>query len=422
MRWITNGGGGNSAQAGIVRRLLALIFSPPVGGRKRCSRFELSSEAVAEACNGQAITDVHESFQPYYVAFEESEVAKELNIQQDELHSVLAHFAHRAKGHVALHSKFPTQMKLRFFRTDPEELAQQDVLLKKIMPLARKHGGVYTVDTAKALAQLGGQPSQLSNGLWQAQGDEFSVEKAEYGYMVAVLRPADEALVESWVADIVSINQIAHRNSITKLDSVYCAFVRACEAAVAEPVGTSTSSPPAGSTSAEHGGQANSPNDVLLGIIDAYFAATSDPCSVVAGDGREQVRMLRQALGADYIPPARSQQSMQDGNHSAGSTNSGSKRQELEGNAVYSVVTRLMAGQDWPTLPSDDPSAISHAVAQFLAGIGTPMLPAKKWKDHRCWGRFKEYHDFECLEELVGSAHARFQSARAAQRAKAAGL
>jgi len=175
-------------------------------------------------------------------------------------------------------------------------------------------------------------------------------------------------------------------------------------------------------TSAELGAEASSPNNVLTSVIDAYFAATSDPTAVVAGDGREQVRMLRQALGADYIPPTRTQQSMQEGSHSGGSTYSGGKRQELEGNAVYSVVARLMAGQDWPTLPSDDPSAISHAVAQFLAGIGTPMLPAKKWKDHRCWGRFKEFQDFECLEELVGSAHARFQSARAAQRAKAAGL
>ena len=35
----------------------------------------------------------------------------------------------------------------------------------------------------KAIAAMGGTAGQLSNGLWQARGDEFSVEKADFGYM-----------------------------------------------------------------------------------------------------------------------------------------------------------------------------------------------------------------------------------------------
>lgn len=31
---------------------------------------------------------------------------------------------------------------------------------------------------------MGGTAGQLSNGLWQARGDEFSVEKADFGYLV----------------------------------------------------------------------------------------------------------------------------------------------------------------------------------------------------------------------------------------------
>lgn len=36
---------------------------------------------------------------------------------------------------------------------------------------------------SQAIAAMGGTAGQLSNGLWQARGDEFSVEKADFGYM-----------------------------------------------------------------------------------------------------------------------------------------------------------------------------------------------------------------------------------------------
>lgn len=35
----------------------------------------------------------------------------------------------------------------------------------------------------EAIAAMGGTAGQLSNGLWQARGDEFSVERADFGYM-----------------------------------------------------------------------------------------------------------------------------------------------------------------------------------------------------------------------------------------------
>lgn len=405
MRMMTCGGGGNSSQASVVRRLLSIVFSETTTGgpakARRCSRHELSPEAAAEACNGEAVPEVPGSWKPYYVAFDEAEIAKDLNIQQDELHSVLAHFAHKARSHIILHSKFPTKMKLRFFRTDPEELAKQDPFLRKIVPIAKASGGVHTVDTARALALLGGQPSQLSNGLWQAQGDEFSIEKADYGYMVAVLRPADEALVETWVSQVVSINQIAHRNGVAKLDAVYCALARAAGAG-------------AGATNCESEAE-HKPGTVLANLIDAYFGAMSDPSAAVAGDVVEQRQLLRSALGDEYNP---ARVSIAAGHTivtpSAGSTTE--DRLQLEANAVYSVVARLVIDKDWPKLPTDDASSVAHAAAQFLAGIGSQMMPAKKWKDHRCWGKFKEFRDFELLEELVQSAYVKLQKLQALQK------
>jgi len=420
MRWVSSGNGGNSSQASNVRRLMSLLFGPVGDGRrKKCSRHELSPEAVAEACNGEALKDLPESWQPYYVSFEESVVSKEVDIPQDELHSVLAHFAHRAKGHVVLHSKFPTRMKLRFFKTEPAELAQSDPLLRKILPIMKVVGGVHTFDTAQALAKLGGQPSQLSNALWQAQGDEFSVEKDEFGYMLAVLRPADEVCVEQWVTDIVSINQIAHRTSIGKLDAAYIALARAAEASVDADEGSP--SPPLGNSSEADAIEATSADAVLTSLIDEYFGATGDPSSVVAGDGREHARLLKQALGDEYrasAPPTQPGSSPR-ASQSASSNGVSDERQQLEGDAVYSVLARLMMGGEWPTMLSDDPTAVAHVAAQFLAGIGSQMLPAAKWKDHRCWGRFKEFGDFELLEQLVGSAYYRLQAALEAKKRKA---
>ena len=41
---------------------------------------------------------------------------------------------------------------------------------------------------SQAIAAMGGTAGQLSNGLWQARGDEFSVEKADFGYMAWGIR------------------------------------------------------------------------------------------------------------------------------------------------------------------------------------------------------------------------------------------
>jgi hypothetical protein len=227
MRWMQSGGNGNAPQIGIIRRLINLIYDDSSSsGRKKYTRHELSAEAVAEI--GGAESD--ESWQPYYVAFEEHEVAKELGIQLDELHSSLTHFSHLAKTHVALHSKFPTELKLRFFKTAPEELAKIDPLLRTILPLAKQRTGVHTLNTAQALAALGGKPSQLSNALFLAQGDEFSMEKANYGYMVAILKPATSVQTESWISEVAEINRLAHRNGIDKLDAAYFALCRAADA------------------------------------------------------------------------------------------------------------------------------------------------------------------------------------------------
>jgi len=364
------------------------------GGQKKYTRHELSAAAIEEMGGVDASVASLESWRPYYVAFEEGEVAKELGIQKDELHSSLTHFAHLAKSHVVLHSRFPNELKLRFFKTAAEELAKSDPLLRMVLPLAKQRSGVHTLNTAQALASLGGAPSQLANGLFLAQGDEFSLEKTEFGYMIAVLKPAHSVQMESWISEVAEINRRAHRNGIEKLDAAYFALCRAADACdVANPAASvdgveSTSN------------RAIAVDKKLTGLIDDYFAATVDPSLVVAGSSSEQNKMQSEALGWDKPQWTRKPD--------AGS-------QPLQ-SAVTVQVAKLVTSSEWPKLPTDDPESVSHAVAQFLAGISTPVLPYKNWKAHRCWGVFKNFGNFEDFEALVVEGYKSVKSVMAAKK------
>merc|ERR1712060_809663 len=86
--------------------------------------------------------------------------------------------------------------------------------------------------------------------------------------------------------------------------------------------------------------------------------------------------------------------------------------------AVYPTVARLLMSAEWPTLPSEELSDIAHTAAQFLAGIGTMMMPAKRWRDHSCWGKFREHGDFDQLEDLVTAAVERIQRLKPAVKQK----
>ena len=55
-----------------------------------------------------------------------------------------------AAGYVSLLSAFPTKLKLRFFKSDPQQLAEVDPLLRQVLPLTKKVGPVHSLDTAKA--------------------------------------------------------------------------------------------------------------------------------------------------------------------------------------------------------------------------------------------------------------------------------
>jgi len=411
MRWLESGAGGGGTQANVVRRLLSMLLRADAQGP--WSRFNLSEEAIAlarEQAGEQAAAGAG-SFKPYCIAFDEKEAAREMNCSHDELHSVLAHLSRHARGQVALLSNFPTKIKLRFFRTDPAELAQEDALLRKVMPLAKKVGPVYSIETAKALAEMGGSAGQLSNGLWQARGDEFSVEKADYGYMVSVLGPVDEAQLEDWSAHISGINAQAREHAVEKLDAAFIALSRAQEAAE-----KSKDTDPASALTAA--------DTTLASLIDAYFAATEDPSGVVAGDGEVRRRLLSSALGQEYRTPS-FQSSPQYLHEPAAvahdkaekaSTTPEISREQLEAGVVCAAVARVIMGPDWPSLPSEDVDSIAHVMAQFLAGINSTVMPAKKWREHKFWGRFKGIGDFAHLEELVRAAVVKCQGLKKTKR------
>lgn len=425
MRWMETGGGGASKQSSIVRKLLGMVLRDGEPGPQK--RFELSDGAVRYAAEAAQYAESPEAagkvemHQPFYVSFEESDATKALNCPADELHSALAHFAFRAKEHVTLYSKFPTKLKLRFFgRSDVSELSERITLLGKVLPLAKKCSGVYTIETAKALSVLGGQPGQLSNALWQAQGNEFSVEKAEYGYMVLVMKQVGEQQIQAWSEEISSINSRARENGIEKLDAAFIALTRAAEVADAAQ-GQDTS------LQQDSGASELTVHQALSGLIDSYFAATRDPSSVVAGDWQEKQRRLQKALGQDFrgqrtttVPDSAPKihgsgpaQSSSGGN--ATEAVGGEERHAAQRAAIYTLTARLVMSSDWPDMPSDDPRAVAHTAAQFLAGIGSMMMPATKWRDHRCWGACRKYADFDELEELVASSLQKLNALRAAK-------
>ena len=162
-----------------------------------------------------------------------------------------------------------------------------DPLLRKVLPLAKKNGPVYTLDTAKAMATLGGTAGQLSNGLWQAQGDEFSVEKAEYGYMLAVRKPVTEDQIKEWAEQISQVNVRARESAVEKLDASFIVLTRAADASDRQKVSDPDAEVPAAHT-------------MLHTLINAYFAAVEDPSAVVAGSAEERRRVLASALGTDF--------------------------------------------------------------------------------------------------------------------------
>jgi len=428
IRWISSGAGGSNTQVGMVRRLLHMILNGGAGPHKR---YALSTKAMTGAETDAAVEE------RYNVAFEERDMAKALNCPPDELHSVLAHFSHRARGYVTLYSKFPTKMKLRFFKTDPDELAKIDPLLRKVLPLAKKCAGVHTIELAQVLAELGGEPGQLSNGLWHARGDEFSIEKADYGYMISVLRNSTEAQVEDWTTVISGINARARVSTIDKLDAVYIALRRAGETGSAARVRGGGTMATAGDEDGghEHKDRLAQMDHILNTLIDSYFACTGEDASAtVAGDTLERARLLREALGEEhraaterpragplsskaYGPASTTAGKGLEGSQLGGASAGSLYGRELrERNAVYLAVARLVMSSEWPSFAVEDPSGPVQAAAQVLAGIGSMQFPARKWCSHTCWGRFRELGDFAHLVDLVAAAYERLRSLQASAK------
>jgi len=317
-----------------------------------------------------------------------------------------------------LHSRFPTKLKIRFFgQKTADELTKEDPLLRRLMPLAKKVGPTHTIETAKAVALLGGAPSQLSGALMQAQGQDFNVEKAEFGYMIQVLRPTSEEQLHNWSESIAGIGAQVRALNIEKLDAAYVALSRSAEASLEYSN--------AKVKLMERGGELSelprSADEVLNELINAYFSTQDSFSQVVSGSKEECDRVMRSALGREYSAPGVANR---QGVVMAGAVQKQDaadvSRCEAEADVVYSVVMRLTLGSDWPKLPTDEPAAVARVVAQFLAGIGSLMMPAKNWRTHRCWGRFRQVLEFPRLEELVLSAMEKHRAQQADRAKKAA--
>ncbi|CAE7857011.1 unnamed protein product, partial [Symbiodinium necroappetens] len=391
MRWLESGGRGGGTQASVVRRLLVALL----GDSTTYKRHLLSEDAVAALGKSEETLETHSSqseWKPYSLGLHETEAAKEMNCSTTELHSVLAHLCRYGSSHLTLMSSFPTKLKLRFFRTDPAELMEVDPLLRKVLPLAKKTGPVYTVETVKAVATLGGTAAQLSTSLWQAGGDEFSVEKADYGYMLTVRKPVTEAQIDDWAEQISQINVRARESAIEKLDASYIALTRAAEASDRQRVADPDAELPAAHTT-------------LHTLIDAYFAALEDPTLVMAGGVEERRRLLAYALGADFrtsvATPLQARPVLHRQDSGQPQKREAPEAQRLQGVTVTVAVFRLLGDPAWPSLPCEELDAIVRAVAQFLAGVSSVVMPAAKWREHRMWGHLRGSGDFDRLEELV---------------------
>jgi len=401
MRWLESGGRGGGTQASVVRRLLVALL----GDSTTYKRHPLSEDAVAALGKSEEAPETPSSqseWQSYSLGLHETEAAKEMNCSTTELHSVLAHLCRYGSSHLTLMSSFPTKLKLRFFRTDPAELMEVDPLLRKVLPLAKKTGPVYTIETVKAVATLGGTAAQLSTSLWQAGGDEFSVEKADYGYMLTVRKPVTEAQIDDWAEQISQINVRARESAIEKLDASYIALTRAAEASERQKVADPDAELPAAHTT-------------LHTLIDAYFAALEDPTLVMAGSAEERRRLLTYALGADFrtsvATPLQARPVLNHQDSGKPQKREAPEAQRLQGITVTVAVVRLLGDPAWPSLPCEELDAIVRAVAQFLAGVSSVVMPAAKWRDHRMWGHLRGAGsgDFDRLEELVREGVLKFQ-------------
>lgn len=294
--------------------------------------------------------------------------------------------------------------------------------MRIVLPLAKCREGIHTIETAHALSQLGGEPGHLCNALWQAQGDEFTVQKTEYGYMIAVSKPVDPAQVETWAEEISGINLEARTSDIGKLDAVYLALDRAAKQS------SKSSTPKDGISDKDEKVEettSKSVDQTLNELIDGYFAADADddPSAVVAESAEARATTLLKALGGEVKLSASTEIAGVFGRSSG--SNAGAKARlsqpipSTTAASVHQMVARLVMGAEWPKVGTDDPDSIARAAAQFLSGINTDMLPAKTWKTHACWGKFRDFGDFDHLEELVRTSVTKLRSAQAAKAAQA---
>eukprot|EP00746_Dinoflagellata_sp_MGD_P141176 gnl/MRDRNA2_/MRDRNA2_74331_c0_seq2.p1 gnl/MRDRNA2_/MRDRNA2_74331_c0~~gnl/MRDRNA2_/MRDRNA2_74331_c0_seq2.p1 ORF type:complete len:1515 (+),score=328.52 gnl/MRDRNA2_/MRDRNA2_74331_c0_seq2:388-4545(+) len=359
MRWIESANGGGSSDAGSVQKILRIAFSSNAKGPQKCfvQSNDDRNQPLKEPIN--------------HVTFDEKIISRELNTPVDEVHSVLAQLALRSDGYLRLYSSFPTQLKIRFFKTDVKLLKERDPFLRMLLGNAKVNSGVHTIQTGDAISRLGCEPSRLFSTLWECCGEEYTVEKDSYGFLLSIVKIPPLEKQMAWASEISTIARQTKDSALTKLDAAFVAFSRTAEAKTHEQ------------------------DAVLNKHLDAYFGAppSADAVEVLAGGDVERANILRQALGSEFVE-------RQD----RACDSAGAKRQAALKVQVYAQVARLLSTGGFPEYITDDTDSKARAVAQILAGVGSSMFPVKTWKTNPCWAKFENTMDFSLLKDLVAES------------------
>eukprot|EP00434_Breviolum_minutum_P005772 symbB.v1.2.005087.t1/scaffold234.1/size257806/6 len=128
--------------------------------------------------------------------------------------------------------------------------------------------------------------------------------------------------------------------------------------------------------------------------------ATKEPSTMLAGSGKEKRQRMEAALGAEYNVASQARP-LQAATIATPSVATGPAPSAT---SVRVAVARLLMDPAWPDIPCPELESIVHAVAQFLAGIGSTVLPSRKWNQHQYFGHFRNKGEFKNLEELVREA------------------
>lgn len=314
--------GSIGAHGHAVDKLLSQIF----GGKRRRHLLLRSGEDGGEGMVEGILAGEQEAG-GYSVLLPTKDTCNKLGCEEDEIHSLLATLERLSNNAFVLYSRFPGRIKLRFYDTPPQEIAETDIFLRQLLPLCRQNSGVYTFDTVQTLKQLcaeatasaavaasaaassektttkkspkpilnvAASPSDfLTNLNVAANLHKFAIDREQYGYLVQVLGDPEDDLVEGWAAALKSHAREAEQVSAQQIDACFCAFMKVAELGPQTVVQASRQVP------AEQANILNAQTTALREKIEIYFSAGEgeDVVSQICGGGESGEREKRNIVG-----------------------------------------------------------------------------------------------------------------------------